>query len=180
MDELVDILDEYGNYTGKSILKSEAHLKGLFHPTVHIWCYSKSGKILLQQRGAMKKTYPLKWDVSVAGHVSAGESIFNAAVREIEEEIGVTVNDKQLEKFGVFKTEKRHSETIWDREFNYTFFCELNEKTKLTKQKSEVEAVEWTTITDFEKRIAADDESLVPNSSERYQKIISAIKRRLQ
>ena len=73
MEEYVDILDENGRPTQSTLLKKEAHRLGHFHATVHVWCYSKSGKILLQQRGKDKKTFPLLWDVSVAGHVSAGE-----------------------------------------------------------------------------------------------------------
>lgn len=179
MDELVDILDEHGNYTGNFILKSEAHLKGLFHPTIHVWCYTKMGKVLLQQRGANKETYPLKWDVSVAGHISAGEEIKAGAIREIAEEIGVVLKTSNLEKIGVFKTEKKHSEIIWDREFNHTFLTELDERTLLTKQKEEVEALSWITLEVFEKMISNNDEGLVPNSKSRYQKIITAIRSRI-
>ncbi|MEX0360286.1 MAG: hydrolase, partial [Allomuricauda sp.] len=50
MDELVDILDENGNLTGRTCLKSEAHLKGYFHPTVHVWFYTADGKVLFQKR----------------------------------------------------------------------------------------------------------------------------------
>jgi isopentenyldiphosphate isomerase len=133
MDELVDILDNTGNLTGQSAMKSEAHRKGLFHPTVHIWFYTGSGKVLLQQRGKHKDTHPLLWDVSVAGHVGAGEDIKSAAVREVKEEIGVSVNENDLEKIGVFKSVHQHSESLIDREFHHTFLCEL--KTPLASLK---------------------------------------------
>ncbi|MEP3384912.1 MAG: NUDIX domain-containing protein, partial [Flavobacteriaceae bacterium] len=100
MDELIDILDENGNHVGKTCLKSEAHLKGLFHPTVHIWFYTKDGGILFQKRGKDKKTFPLLWDVSVAGHIGAGEPIIEAAIREVEEEIGLKVLASDLDKIG--------------------------------------------------------------------------------
>ena len=90
MDELVDRLDEEGNYTGQTILKSDAHRQGIFHPTVHIWFYTNQGEILMQRRGEFKDTYPLLWDVSVAGHIGAGEDIYDAALREVKEEIGLT------------------------------------------------------------------------------------------
>ncbi|MEM9867522.1 MAG: NUDIX domain-containing protein, partial [Bacteroidota bacterium] len=114
MDEQVDILDGQGKPTGQVLLKSEAHRLGLFHPTVHIWCYSRSGQVLLQQRGRYKKTFPLKWDVSVAGHVGAGESLEEAAFREVTEEIGVTISKELLEKIAIFKTEHQHAENFLD------------------------------------------------------------------
>lgn len=179
MDELIDILDDEGNYTGKTSLKSIAHLKGLFHPTVHIWCYTQTGKILIQQRGKNKDTYPLKWDVSVAGHIGAGESPELGAVREVAEEIGVTITFKSLEKIGVLKTEKRHSETILDCEFNHTYLCLLDENIPLKKQESEVNALQWLSLEEFKQWVTINHEDLVPNSEGRYEFIISSIEERL-
>ena len=93
MDELIDILDDQGNLTGRNCLKSIAHIEGLNHATVHIWFYTPEGNILLQQRAATKKIYPLLWDVSVAGHVNSGESLLTAAIREVKEEVNVQVSD---------------------------------------------------------------------------------------
>ena len=52
MDELIDILTPEGKPTGKSALKSEAHQKGLYHATIHVWLYTNNKKILLQKRAA--------------------------------------------------------------------------------------------------------------------------------
>lgn len=179
MDELVDILDEQGNYIGKTAMKSEAHQLGLFHPTIHVWCYSKQGNVLLQQRGSKKSTYPLRWDVSVAGHIGAGESPEEGAFREIQEEIGVTIDISKMEKIGVFLMEKKHSELIWDREFNHTFLYCLEANTRLTPQESEVQALEWMTLEEFEKRSQSNDTGFVPNSMERYKNVIREIRLRL-
>jgi hypothetical protein len=43
MDELIDILDDQGNLTGRNCLKSIAHIEGLNHATVHIWFYTPEG-----------------------------------------------------------------------------------------------------------------------------------------
>ena len=176
MDELVDILDERGNYTGKVTVKSEAHKLGLFHPTVHVWCYSKNGRVLLQQRGANKDTFPLKWDVSVAGHVSAGEALEVAAFREVQEEIGITINMSALKKIGIFKIEEEHSEMIWDREFTHTFLYELDDKIPLTRQASEVESLKWLSIQSFEQLVLQEDPGFVPNSTARYLDVLKAIR----
>lgn len=180
MDELVDILDSEGNYTGKTCLKSEAHSLGLFHPTIHVWCYSQNGKILLQQRGKNKKTYPLKWDVSVAGHISAGETPEIGAIRETNEEIGVQINIGDLEKIGVYKTEKHHQQNLIDCEFKHVFLCALDEKIKLIKQESEVEALKWLTIKEFYEWISTKDPAIIPNSEKRFHFIITEIQKRLK
>ena len=121
MDELLDILDRDGNLTGTTVMKSKAHSEGLFHATVHVWFYTLEGELLLQQRGKNKETHPLLWSVSVAGHIGAGEEIDVSAIREIEEEIGLTVEKELLEKIGVFKSVQKHNEHLVDCEFQHTF-----------------------------------------------------------
>lgn len=98
MDETIDIVDKNGLPTGETALKSVIHTKGYLHNTAHIWFYTDEGQILLAQRAASKSIYPLLWDVSVAGHIDAGESIENGAIREIKEEIGLKIKQTDLEK----------------------------------------------------------------------------------
>lgn len=182
MDELVDILDEYGNRTGDSMMKSEAHRKGLFHATVHVWFYTSDGKILLQQRGRNKKSFPLLWDVSVAGHVSAGEDNETSALREIKEEVGLEVSSKDLEKISVFKSVQKHSGDFVDAEFHHTYVCKLNVPLKmLKKQESEVEALELVPLLKFAEETwgMANSSKYVPHGTDYYKAIVKEIKKRL-
>src|SRR5690606_10764239 len=154
MDESVDILDEDGNYTGEVVLKSEAHLKGLFHPTVHVWFYTVNNELLLQKRSITKKTFPGLWDVSVAGHIGTGEDIFDSAKREVQEELGVNLENEELVKIGFHKSQQRHSENLIDCEFHHIFISELKTSLKdLKLQESEVSDVKLISINDFEKVI---------------------------
>lgn len=150
MDEWVDILDENGNATGRSCLKSEAHAKGWFHPCVHIWFYTSNGDILVQQRGANKKTYPLLWDVSVAGHMAAGETSEEAALREVEEEIGLRIKAADLLQVGVYKSLKLHENGLIDAEFLNTFLHPLTVSVNnLVPQKSEVADLKLISLQEF-------------------------------
>ena len=89
-EELIDILDDDLSVI-RTCLKSEAHKNGWLHPTVHIWLYTDEGKILVQKRAKNKSSFPDLWDVSVAGHIMASEEAIISAVREIKEEIGLSV-----------------------------------------------------------------------------------------
>ena len=125
MDELIDILDAEGNYTGKTCLKSEAHQNGYFHATVHIWLFTVDEKILLQKRAPTKKVFPNLWDISVAGHIGAGEEVETAAIREIAEEIGYNIKTTHLLKIGTRKHQIAHPNGIQDNEFHHVFIAEL-------------------------------------------------------
>ncbi|SHK28490.1 Isopentenyldiphosphate isomerase [Maribacter aquivivus] len=177
MDELIDILDADGNMTKTTAMKSEAHKNGWFHQTVHIWFYTKDGSILMQQRGKEKDVYPLLWDVSVAGHIGAGEDIITSALREIQEEIGLTILPSELEKIGIFKSVKNHSEVLKDYEFHHTFIAKLKSPfSTLQKQDSEVEALKLISLNEFSKVLKDPIKySYVPHDISYYRTILKEI-----
>ena len=107
------------------LAKSEIHSKGYYHNTAHVWLYTANGEILLAQRSATKVICPSLWDVSVAGHVDAGEFIIQAAIREVKEEIGLELHTNDLQKIGVFKCLQSYNNAIIDNEFHHTYIGEL-------------------------------------------------------
>ena len=140
MDEIIDILNSEGELTGKTCLKSEAHQKGLYHQTIHVWFYTDDKKVLLQKRAALKKVFPNHWDVSVAGHIEAGEKIELAAIREVKEEIGISISQIDLLKVGIRKDKIEHPNGILDYEFKHVFISKLNQGlSELTMQTDEID-----------------------------------------
>ncbi|TXD53043.1 MULTISPECIES: NUDIX hydrolase [unclassified Polaribacter] len=125
MDELIDILTPEGEPTGKTALKSEAHQNGWFHATVHIWLFTSNEKILLQKRALTKKVFPGIWATSVAGHIGAGEKIIEGAKREVFEEIGLKLKEKDLIKIGTRIHQVKHENGIQDNEHHHVFIAEL-------------------------------------------------------
>ncbi|MEG3658160.1 NUDIX domain-containing protein [Arenibacter palladensis] len=182
MDELIDVLDAEGNYTGKSIMKSEAHRKGVFHPSIHVWLFTKNGEILIQQRAKNKDTHPGLWDVSVAGHIGAGEDVTESAIREVQEEIGLATKSKDLLKIGVFKYSHQHHKDLLDCEFHHTFLCELKVPlATLEKQESEVADLSLISMDSLKKELESKIHSrkYVPYEMDYYNTVLNAIKQRL-
>ena len=174
-------MDEHGKPTGESCLKSEAHRKGLLHPTVHVWLYTTDGRILIQQRGKNKTTHPLLWDVSVAGHVGAGEKIVTAAIREVQEEVGLTISESDMEPLGTFKAIHKISEDFIDAELHHIFLSKLDVPlNQLTKEESEVEDLALVPLFKFAEETwgLASMEKYVPHGPTYYKTIIKAIKSR--
>jgi isopentenyldiphosphate isomerase len=140
--ELIDILDEKGNPTNKILPKREVHRYGHFHASTHVWLYTKSGKVVLQLRAATKPNFPNCWDVSVAGHISAGETALHTAVRETEEELGIKVQPEQLQYIERFRIDFQHADDYIDREFITVFACEIPDAPlQVTLQQEEVAAI---------------------------------------
>ena len=174
MEEYIDIVTNKGKPTGKSTSKSEIHKNGLYHHTAHIWFYTNEGEILLAQRSALKTICPLLWDVSVAGHIDAGESVKQAAIRETKEEIGLDISESDLQKIGVFECFQIYENGIIDNEFHNTFIAELKiPLSKLNPQIEEVEALKLVNIQEFEnliKNIGENNHFVASNKS--YYEIV--------
>lgn len=93
---MFDIVNEDGSSAGYQAGREDVHKKGLWHKTVHVWVMNSQGNLLLQKRAMTKETFPGCWDISCAGHIDAGETPSRAAIRELEEELGFVVDEREL------------------------------------------------------------------------------------
>ncbi|WP_299116417.1 NUDIX domain-containing protein [uncultured Winogradskyella sp.] len=181
MDEYIDIVTPEGKPTGRTALKSEAHKYGWYHNTIHVWLYTSIGEILLQQRSHKKKIYPLLWDVSAAGHIDAGETFIEAAIRETKEEIGLQIAAKELIKIGTFLHETSY-QTIQDNEFHQVYISELKtELYQLKPQEDEVEALKLVTFNEYEALLKESslNHHFIPTNTAYYSFVLNAIKEKL-
>lgn len=159
MDEWIDILDGSGSKTGDVSLKSEAHRLGLWHRCFHcwvVWVDESGGAHLLAQRRAFgKDTWPGWIDVSVAGHLGAGEEPLDGR-REIEEEIGLSVSPERLVPLGVRRVEHEIPQGL-DREFHDVFLLfDGTPPERLPRQKEEVDALVSIILDDAERMACGD------------------------
>lgn len=157
MEELIDIYDEKGNNTGKSILKSIAHKEGIWHSSIHILIVSNDKKkTLFQKRNAIKKLYPNTWDIAVGGHISAGEEAITSAKRELEEELGLDSSKYNLEYIKTLK-EQLNNNGVLSKEFVNIFVIYANiDINDLTLQEEEVEEAKWLTKSEMNELISSN------------------------
>ncbi len=97
--EPLDVLDASGNPTGEVKARGAVHRDGDWHRAIHIWVVREGRLVLLQRRATTKDLEPGKLDVSVGGHVRAGETFIDA-MREAEEELGLVLRPGQLAYLG--------------------------------------------------------------------------------
>ncbi len=101
MAEYWDIYDVNRNLTGKTIKRGEAFAEGEYYVCCEIWIMNSKNQMLMTQRHPAKKAGGL-WEFS-GGGVLAGETTKQAAIREIKEELGVIIDESELELIEVFK-----------------------------------------------------------------------------
>lgn len=94
MSEVWDVYSKDRRPTGKTCLRGEqgALKEDEFHIWVMVWIKNaNTGKYLVSQRSADKDTDPLKWE-TVAGHAISGDTSLDAALREVFEEVGISLS----------------------------------------------------------------------------------------
>lgn len=169
MPELIDVLDENGIKTGRIVTREEVHREGLWHRCIIVAIINDKNEILLQQRSHNKEKNPDMWDISAAGHISAGQDSLSAAAREINEEVSVDlgrhVDISDFRYMFCYRAIEKYSNGIFEKQF-YDFFILRQPNLTLDKikmQKSEVQAVKLCTMSEL--RILIENHELVPRDA---------------
>jgi len=146
MDELLDIVNDEDMVTRRE-MRSIVHQLGLQHRGVHVFLFTRDGKMLVQKRSADRAASPSMLDCSVSEHVKAGESYFDAALRGMKEELGVNeieitplvrfrmnygINDNEISTLykGMVDPNKIKFDPLEIAEINYYSIEELREMIK--------------------------------------------------
>ena len=162
MSELIDILDENGNYLNVQEEREVAHQKGLWHRAVVVFLMNDKNQVLLQRRSATKKKWPNMLDVSAGGHSDAGEFGFETAIRETYEELGVKVEKEQLTFLGCTKSSFSKPE-MTDNMFNEYYVAFSNvEASSIKLQMEEVSEVKYVTLEELRTMMNEGYKELTP------------------
>jgi isopentenyl-diphosphate delta-isomerase len=82
-------VDEHDNELG-FLSKGECHDgDGLLHRAFSVFLFDPQGRLLIQQRAAEKRLWPLFWANSCCSHPRAGETMAEATERRLLDELGV-------------------------------------------------------------------------------------------
>jgi isopentenyldiphosphate isomerase len=87
-DELLDVVSDDDLIIGTE-LRSIVHQNGLQHRGVHVFLVTPDAQLLVQLRSRHKEVFPLALDCSVSEHLKTGEDYRQAAVRGLQEELGI-------------------------------------------------------------------------------------------
>ncbi|ESR40926.1 hypothetical protein CICLE_v10024933mg [Citrus x clementina] len=166
-EEHLDVLTMTGQKTGITKPRSEVHRVGDYHRTVNAWIFAESTQeLLLQRRADFKDSWPGMWDISSAGHISAGDSSLISAQRELQEELGINLPKDAFEFVFTFLQQN----VINDGKFINNEFADVYLVTTLnpipleafTLQQTEVSAVKYIAYEEYKNLLAKDDPSFVP------------------
>ena len=155
MGELWDVYDINKNKTGKIAERGVTKLQnGEYHIAVEAVIINSKGDILISKRAAYKK-YGLMWELN-GGSILKGETSIEGMIRELKEELGITVISEDAIFFKEVRREREESyiKELW-------LFRKDIEIEEITFPDGESIEAKWVTIDQFVDMF--NNEEIVPN-----------------
>lgn len=97
--DLVELVAPTGVAIGQSTVEEAHQPPGWLHRAFSVVLVDPAGRLLLQQRAAVKTRFPLRWANACCGHPPPGVPLAESAGRRLAEELGVV--DVPLSEVGV-------------------------------------------------------------------------------
>lgn len=155
-EELI-LVDQQDNETGH-LSKAECHDgSGVLHRAFSVFLFNEGGDLLLQQRAGGKRLWPLFWSNSCCSHPRKGESMDDAALRRIEQELGVSATVEFVYKFSY---QAQYGELGAEHEMCSVYLGRSNDKVK--PNRNEIAAVRYVDPQALTAELAADDDVFTP------------------
>jgi isopentenyl-diphosphate delta-isomerase type 1 len=106
------VVDEEDRVIGKET-RVKCHKSRLIHRSVYIFLVNSKKEVFIQKRSMAKDLYPGYYTGSATGHVNYGETYDQAALRELDEELGIKAPLKRLGKFKSFSHVEKEISTLY-------------------------------------------------------------------
>ena len=142
-DELLFVVDDE-NHPKKPLFRHDVIRNQLWRRSAGAMIVDKANDMVLcHQRSKNKDERPNYWVCTFGGKCLASENSVDAAVREVNEELGVILTKNNMNYCQTYKSDER-------RQFEYVFLIFTNHKKfEYTFDVEEVSSVSWLAIEDL-------------------------------
>lgn len=149
MEEVI-LVDEQDRKIGL-MEKMEAHEKAVLHRAFSVFIFNKDGKTMLQQRALSKYHSPGLWTNTCCSHPRDGETVEEAAIRRMDEEMGFNAEVKEVFTF-IYKADV--GQGLMEHELDHVLIGYYDEEPRLNPE--EAEDWKWMSMDDIEKDMDLD------------------------
>jgi isopentenyl-diphosphate Delta-isomerase len=139
---VVELVDAAGHAIGSSTVDIAHRPPGLLHRAFSVVLVDDTGRMLLQQRAAVKTRFALRWANACCGHPRPAEPVAVAAERRLAEELGIPVIPLTEIGVHVYQAADPASGRI-EYEYDHVLFGRLDPATPVHPDPDEVATVTW-------------------------------------
>ncbi|DAC40738.1 MAG TPA: isopentenyl-diphosphate delta-isomerase [Candidatus Poseidoniales archaeon] len=167
MAEAVIQVTESDEVVGPISKLDSHHGDGVIHRAFSVMLFDSTGRLLLQRRASHKITFPNVWANSCCSHPLHSEEemelkdalgVKRAAVRKLEQELGIHPSQVPLEKFEFvtkMRYQARQDEDWIEREVDHCLV--IHTDVDVNPNPNEVSEIKWVSQEDLEEMLVADD-----------------------
>ncbi|MBL1078062.1 isopentenyl-diphosphate Delta-isomerase [Nocardia sp. 2] len=157
---LVELVDEQGRPAGSQSVAAAHTAPGRLHRAFSVLLFDDAGRVLMQQRAAVKTRFPLLWTNTCCGHPAPGQAVAEAAAVRLREELGVAAAD--LTEVGTFQYQASDPSTgRVEHEFDHVLIGRLDGGS-LRPNPAEVEDIAWLPTGELRAGMTADPSGYTP------------------
>jgi isopentenyl-diphosphate delta-isomerase len=147
----VILCDAAGRPTGKADIIAAHSGEGTLHLAFSVYVFSPDRRsLLLQQRSAEKRLWPLAWANTCCSHPREGESAADAGQRRLREEMGLTCDLEHGPAF-VYRAEEPAGRGV---EHEYDMLLIGMTSAEPVADPAEVNAWKWITLEDLRRHMS--------------------------
>ncbi len=155
-EELI-LVDQNDVQTG-TLSKAACHDgEGVLHRAFSLFIFNGRGELLLQQRSASKRLWPLFWSNSCCSHPRAGETMDEAVGRRLHQELGLS---GELEFIYKFAYTARFGDEGSENELCSVFLGRTDESA--IANANEIAGVRYVTAGQLDRELVAEPERFTP------------------
>jgi isopentenyl-diphosphate delta-isomerase len=174
-EEPLILVDEADREIGH-LSKGECHDgDGILHRAFSLFIYNPGGELLLQQRSADKRLWPLFWSNSCCSHPRRGETMDVATRRRLEQELGMAANFNHL---FTFQYHARYLDLGSESEICWVYIGLCNDPPR--PNPTEISAVRWITADALDRELQEQPEVFTPWSAQEWPRVRAAFRQTLR
>lgn len=159
--DLVELVDAAGRPAGSATVAQAHSTPGRLHRAFSVMLRDRDGRLLLQQRAAVKTRFPLRWANSCCGHPAPGADLASAAARRLNEELGIT--GVRLVPVGAFTYQATDPQTgRVEYEYDHVLVGDTHAPVTAAPDPGEVAALRWADPEELRASVRADPDRYAP------------------
>lgn len=158
---LVELVDEAGNAVGECTVAEAHRPPGQLHRAFSVILADPAGRILLQQRAAVKTRFALRWANACCGHPAPGQSPIDAANERLAEELNI--GPVTLTEIGIHRYQAADPATgRVESEYDHVLLAAFDPAEPLRPNPDEVAALRWVSPDELRADLVANPDSYAP------------------